>query len=183
MCNTLFRFFVKEIAVGWCDVEMIINDKVINFDASYVGPNPLDSLIEACADLSGPYSDGEFYVTWLKEPGSLHIALKLEDNKLLDLDIKLCSEESGNDVIQEWHETIPYDIFESAVVSEGFRILKMYGLCGYHSSWSKNIDFPLSALLRLTKKVALSQKGDSFYSDINTELECLSHYLPINPYN
>ncbi len=157
MSNTVFKFCVKEIAVGWCDIEMIINGNVIKFVASYLGPNPLDSLIEACGDLSDSYSDDEYHITWLKEPGSMYIDMKLVNNKVLRLDIKQCSDESDKNVIQEWHETVPYDIFESVIIAEGFRVLNTYGLCGYHSSWSDHTDFPLSSLLRLTKKVALSQ--------------------------
>ena len=180
MSNTVFKFSVKEIAVGWCDVEMIINDKVTNFNASYLGPNPLDSLIEACADFSDAYSDGEFHIRWLREPGSLYIGLKLDADQLLHLNIKLCSNERDDDVLEEWHETIPYDIFESAIIAEAFRVLKIYGIQGYRISWLNHTDFPLALLLSLVSKEHPTQQGDSYYTDIYSELKCLTNHLSSN---
>jgi len=180
MEKSIFKFRVKEIAVGWCDVELIIHDNVINFCASYLGPNPLDSFIEACADFSDSYSDGEFNITWYEEPGSLHITLKLEENNFLHIDIKLCTYESDDDVIQEWHETIPYECFESAIIAESFRVLKTYGIQGYRMSWLSHTDFPIAPLLSLITKASPIQKGDTYYTDIDAELKCLMSHIHNN---
>ena len=45
MNNNEFRFLVQNLSYGWCRVNMLINDKEINFNACYLGPNPLASFI------------------------------------------------------------------------------------------------------------------------------------------
>ena len=46
MNNNEFRFRVQNLSYGWCRVNMLINDKEINFNAGYLGPKPLASLID-----------------------------------------------------------------------------------------------------------------------------------------
>lgn len=57
-----FKFHVRDLAYGWCSVVMYINDKMIVFNASYLGPNPLASLIDACVDLIEEGYD--YYIKW-----------------------------------------------------------------------------------------------------------------------
>lgn len=177
MNKNIFKLRVKEIAYGWCRVNMLINDKEISYCASYLGINPLESFIDACADFISLDTDGEYYCTWYDEPGSLHIELKMEEHNLR-MDIKQCADESDNEVVKEWHEVIPYDCFVNEVISEGFRVLRAFGLYGYRCSWQNQTDFPLASLLRITKKCYRVWNGDSCYSDISKEIECLQEFLP-----
>lgn len=55
MCN--FRIRVQQIIVGWCSIRLYFNHKEMDFDASYLGQNPISSLIEACADLKEAAND------------------------------------------------------------------------------------------------------------------------------
>lgn len=182
MEKAIFKFRVKDIAVGWCHVNMIINDKEIDYYASSVlGDSPVDSFIEACADFISLDTDGKYYITWYDEPGTLKIDLNLDEDRQLHIDIKKCADESDNDVEEEWHEVIPYKCFETAVILEGFRVLRAFGLYGYRCSWQGGTDFPLASLLRITKKCYRVWDGDSCYSNIFKEIECMQEYLTTPP--
>ena len=52
MGSYIFKFRVLNLSFGWCRVQMLINDKEIEYNASYLGPNPLNSFIDACAELN-----------------------------------------------------------------------------------------------------------------------------------
>lgn len=167
----MFKFHIRNLSYGWCRVVMYINDKLIEYNASYLGPNPLATLIDACVDLM--VDDGNYYITWQQEPGSLQIDLTLEE-KILYFDI---INHNGTDNEPEWHEKVPFEEFVSAIQAEGFRILNAFGLYGYQCSWQDNSDFPLTNLLRLTGKFKQIWKGDSCTTSIQEEIDCLSNHI------
>lgn len=166
-----FKFHVRNLAFGWCRVVMNINDKMIEYNASYLGPNPLATLIDACVDLM--VDDGNYYITWQQEPGNLQIDLTLVE-KILYFDI---INHNGTDNEPEWHEKVPFEEFASAIQAEGFRILNAFGLYGYQRSWQDNTDFPLTNLLHLTGKCKEIWKGDSCTTSLKEEIDCLSSYI------
>ena len=57
MNNNEFRFRVQNLSYGWCRVNMLINDKEINFNAGYLGSAELiSSHRQRVADVT-PHSD------------------------------------------------------------------------------------------------------------------------------
>lgn len=178
-----FKVHVQYIIYGSCGIELLIGNKLIKCDAGYGGPNPLASLIEACLDFSIAKKEGyesEDYIeetetTWDEEPGEMHLELKLLKNDMVIMDILQRDDEKN--VLQEWHETVPYDDFKEAIVAEGFRVLNAFGIHGYYTAWSDGVDFPLAALLHLTGKLQLNWDGDNCFTNLSKELECLSSYI------
>ena len=69
MNNNEFRFRVQNLSYGWCRVNMLINDKEINFNASYLGPNPLASFIEICAEFLIDRDQEKLSTIWQAHPG------------------------------------------------------------------------------------------------------------------
>ena len=174
MEKEVFKFHVQELSYGWCRVVMLINDKEIHYNASYLGQNPLASFIDACEDLYN--EEGTYYVVWQAEPGILEITLDLKGDNQLYLDI--IDKDGDNESINgEWHEIIPFEVFVSAIVSEGFRVLNAFGLYGYKCSWPDYTEFPLSNLLHITGRIQIKTIGDSYISDIVKEMECLQENL------
>ena len=175
-----FKVHVQYIIYGCCAIELLIGDKLIKCDAGYGGPNPLASLIEACLDFFTAKKQGfetEDYIeetetTWDEEPGEMHLGLKLLKNDMVIMDIQQRDDEKN--VLQEWHESVPYEDFKEAIVSEGFRVLNAFGIFGYYAAWSAHEDFPLAALLRLTGNIELNWDGDNCFTDLSKELACLS---------
>ena len=58
MKKEVFNFHVQNLAYGWCRVLMRINNQEISFNGEFMGPNPLASFIEVCADI---VIDGDDY--------------------------------------------------------------------------------------------------------------------------
>lgn len=171
-----FYIHTHYIVAGWCGVEMHINGKKIVYHASYIGSNPISSLIDACLEFDE--MGGDYYIEWFAEPGSLKINMYLE-NDCLRLDIFDMIEDitSKIETRQEWHEVVPYADFKEAVVTEGFRVLRSFGIMGFRSSWQDNQEFFLGALLSIYGK-----SDDRYYmgrrnSDLTKEMEIMATYM------
>lgn len=175
-----FKVHVQYIIYGCCNIELLVGDKLIKCDAGYAGPNPLASLMKACLDFviakkEGYEIDGlieETEITWDEEPGEMHLELKLSKDDWVIMDIQ--HRDGEGELLEEWHETVPFEDFKEAIVSEGFRVLNAYGIYGYFAAWSDGKDFPLAALLYLSGKIQLNWDGDNCSTNLSKELECLS---------
>ena len=169
---TQFQFHVQSISYGWCDVEMQINDKRLYYKASCIGSNPISTFIESC--LCFKYEKDKYLIKWQDEQGILQIDLFLQDKNQLRLDIYEKDEEKN---CQEWHELVPYTDFIEAVISEGFRVLKSYGIRGFRTSWQIDEEFPLGALLEISKKADDKYYSDACCSNLSKEIECITDYM------
>lgn len=119
-----FNFHVQKLSYGWSSVVMHINDKEIAYTASYLGEEPLASLIETCSDLI--MEGGNYYINWYDEPGRLLIDLHLDaESGMLHLDV---SDKEHLEQDREWHETVLFEDFVNAITCEGFRVLNAFGL-------------------------------------------------------
>lgn len=180
MQKEVFKIRVQEIAYGWSTIFMLINDKKVCFTAGYMTPEPLASLVEACweivIDAENNYYDTH-YIKCHLEPGYVVIELQLDENNVLHLNIKETDDDERKIVTRECHETIPFNDFVTAVISESFRVLNAFGLYGYRCSWSDRTDFPLSVLLRIAGKIKAKENGESNITDISKELNFLQEYI------
>ena len=174
MENKAFKFHIQNLANGWCRVVMLINDKEIYFNAEYMGPNPLESLVGACAELME--MSGQYHIKWIDKFMILRIDMELDESNMLHLGI-IDQREDGSEIYGEWHEVIPFEIFVSEIISEGFRVLYAFGLYGYRKSWQNHEDFPLTNLLRITGKCKEMWQGDSCCTNISKEIECLQEFI------
>lgn len=170
----VFKFHIQNLAYGWCRVIMLINEKEVYFNAEYMGPNPLASLVDACAELME--MPGKYHIKWFDKFMILKIDMELDESNMLHLDIT-DQREDGSEIYGEWHEVIPFESFVSEIISEGFRVLNAFGLYGYRQSWQNHTDFPLTNLLRITGKCKEMWQGDSCCTDISKEIECLQEYI------
>ena len=177
-----FKFHIQNLSFGWCRVLMLINDKEVWFNAEYLGPNPLASFIDACAELME--DPNEYYITWCYHDVELRIEMEVDDNNMLVFDITQkrtiygSKDEEDKEIIdEEWNESIPFSVFVSEIISEGFRVLNAFGLYGYRHSWMDHTDFPLTNLLRITGKCKELWKGDSCSTDISKEIDVLKEFI------
>lgn len=173
------RIRVKELMVGWCDIDLHINGKLISFHASYIGVNPIASLIENCADMKQAIDYDDVYeeeIKWVKEPGLMQIFTSLDKNQVVHFDII-----DGNED-RQWHESVPFADYKQAVVDEGSRVLKALGLFGYHHAWNdEHLDFPLRSLLQLMCDKNWDDYGYGFstWEEEKKALATLSDNIPI----
>lgn len=179
MEQSTFKFRVREIEVGGCDVVMTINDKVIPYNATYMGIEPMASMIEICAEMVLRTRIPDVYrMVWTAEPGALRFTFSPNDNGMLHIDIvDEMSEE-------EWHEDVPFESFVSSIVSEGFRVLKAFGLYGYRSAWADDTDFPVSQLLLISGLYKWENIDCcDCTSDVVEEAECLKRHTQNDSYD
>ena len=81
MEQSTFKFRVQRIEVGTCDVVLTINDKVIPYSASYIGVEPMASMIEICSEMIREVDvDGKYRTGWADEPGGLDFTFNQQDN-------------------------------------------------------------------------------------------------------
>lgn len=177
-----FQVHVQYISYGWCGIELFVNNQLIKCDAGCMGPNPLASLMEACLDFDMAKTEEdrqgddieETTITWQEEPGTMCLELKLSSNDTVLMDIQ--ERDDDEEVLEEWHEVVPFEDFKDAIVSEGLRVLNALGLYGYYAAWSDRTEFPLSPLLRLTGKSNLKWDGDYCHTRLSEEIDCLSSF-------
>ena len=78
---------VKSICFGSEDIELIFGDTVIPFYASYLGPEPISTLIDSLIALEIELilnADQSYYVRWADEPGYLSLEMwKKKESDLL----------------------------------------------------------------------------------------------------
>ena len=177
MEKEVFKFHVQNLAFGWCCVLMNINDKEICYNAEYLGPNPLETFINACAYLMEEGND-YYHTKWMYHDDVLDIKMTLDEKGMLLFDIiELTDDHDDKSVFQEYHEVVEFKAFQSAMVSEGFRVLNAFGLYGYQRSWQNYEDFPLTNLLRITGECKEFWKGDSCSTDVSKEIEVLQKHI------
>jgi len=176
MDKGVYKFHVKSLSYGWCKAVMIINDKEISFNASYIGDNPLASFIDACASLKDKWD--EYHIVWEDEPGTLKIDLKLDNKDMLHFDITASDMWDENESVEkEWHEVIPFNAFETAIISEGYRVLNAFGLYGYRLAWLNDEDFPLTNLLHISGECEELWRERSSTSDISKEIKAIQKHI------
>ena len=171
MDKEVFKFRVKEINCGNSSVVLTINSSIIPFEPTYMGQEPLATLINACARLMADRNNTR-HIRWEDEPGLLEMYLSLNKN-ILHLDIVKEKEER-----QRWEEDIPFDVFVSAIISEAFRVLHAFGIYGYTSAWMDHTEFPLATLLRICEIYDEDvMNGHELFTDISKELEYLQNKI------
>lgn len=181
---TDIRINVKSICFGSEDLELIFGDTVIPFYASYIGPEPISTLIDSLIALEVELienADQCYYVAWVDEPGYLKLDMwKKKESDKLHLEVKYNNEGDGiYHKEEEWEYELSYQSYREAVLQESIRLLKQYGLDGFNQNWCDGNDtFPLNSLLTLLGNTSkFNQEKECSYSDIFSELRLLEGAL------
>lgn len=180
---TNFDFKVKSISAGWEEFELIFDKIIIPFNASYIGAEPINSLLSSIINLesvANDYHTAYAGCKWECEPGFMKIRFEKTDD-ILNIDITHNDRYTdGVDEHQIFH--LPYPIFREAIIKESLRVLKKYGMQGFNDNWMDDCEyFPLNELIAvLGSQSLLNSKTGEYHSDILNELEVLSLALQNN---
>ena len=181
---TNIRINVKSISFGCEDLKLIFGDTVIPFYASYMGAEPISTLIDSLIALEVEIIENSFqryHVIWVDEPGYLDLKMtKDKDSDILNMEIEYNNEGEGIYHKEEsWKFQLSYKSYREAVISESLRLLNLYGLGGFNQNWCDGYDtFPINSLLILLGNIdELKFKDDIFYSDIYNDLNLLRKAL------
>ena len=169
---------VLDLEVGWETIRMTFDDRVIEYCASYVGEEPISTLVDAADALDGCYNgyrEEKCFVQWQKEPGFIEITFyRKEDRDYIEMSI-----ESNDPEIDGYSAYFDYSVFKDAVIKASLTVLKKYGIVGYSLGWNKSYHtFPVHQLLALLGiKSSISTESDERYSSVFEELEILKNTL------
>lgn len=169
---------VLDLEVGWETIRMTFDDRVIEYCASYVGEEPISTLVDAADALDGCYNgyrEEKCFVQWQKEPGFIEITFyRKEDRDYIEMSI-----ESDDPEIDGYSAYFDYNVFKDAVIKASLTVLKKYGIVGYSLGWNKSYHtFPVHQLLALLGiKSSISTESDERYSSVFEELEILKNTL------
>lgn len=168
---------VHTLQCGWEEIGIVSDYWNVLFNASYLGQEPVASLIHAVYELefggtcrpSSDEVDYEYDIQWVSESGSLSMefrrigeVLNIHLTQTLDYVVKSKFKE---DI---WF-TIPFGMFKKEVIRVSLYLLKEYGICGYYESWSDKKDFPLGILFRLVIGGCTEDSHGKCISDLLTE--------------
>ena len=181
---TNIRINVKSICFGSEDIELFFGDKAISFYASYMGPEPISTLIDSLIALEVKLienADQCYNVAWADEPGYLNLEMwKKKESDMLYLEVKYNNEGDGiYHKEEEWEFELSYKCYRKAVLNESIRLLKHFGLDGFNRNWCDGNDtFPLNSLLILLGNTSkYDQEKECSYSDIFSEIHLLERML------
>lgn len=181
-----FEIEITEFSFGWMKLVFNINGIEIPFTASYVGPEPLGSLIEAVNGLEewyDGYQESRYFLSWDREPArsTIELVRNVCTDRLkitINLDADYVEEDES---ARKWEiEDFDYSAFKGGVLKCVFSMLRKYGLLGYSMTWdaSEGYIFPFDALLKvLGVKASFDEGTDSYRSDIINDLKTITNNL------
>lgn len=177
-----FSIKVKSVSYGCEDISLFFNDQEIYFFASYMGYEPVTTLIKSLVWLERDVEGVDYMTTsfeWLDEPGSLKFDLRKdlqEDHILIRIKYDNCVDDSLYHREKDWCFEMPYSLYRQTVLDTALRVLKEYGLNGFNESWADDPDtFSICSLISLLgNELSYHEEGDNFHSDLMGEFKLLA---------
>jgi hypothetical protein len=177
--NMDIKINLKHIEVGSELIELVFGETTIRFYATYVGEEPLSTLIKSVVLLRDRIAENvdysKCYLKWRSEPGYLNLNFR----KDAITDIVILKTESDTPELNDLEIKFGFEEYREAVITESLRILKVYGLKGFNENWCDGNDvFPLNSLLSaMGTECTQTTKKWVVKSDIISELELLLQHL------
>lgn len=179
-----FEIEVTEFSFGWMNLIFNFNGIKIPFTASYIGPEPLGSLIKAVKGLEES-CDGDkesrYFLSWDREPAwsEIEIVRNLETDKLkiaINLNADLMEDKESAKI---WTiEDLEFSLFKEGVLKCACSMLQKYGLLGYSMTWdaSEGYKFPFDDLLKvLGVEANFDNKTNSYRSDFINDFKTIAN--------
>lgn len=179
--NLTFDYTYFGIAV----IEMDFDGRHYRFQSTYMGENPLNSLINGLWTLKFhshhfEESDRSCKFVWQDEPDG-HLVRLCKKNDDLHIVIHYFSDATnfgGNSFMFEDTKLVldtvfNFDDFTKEVCKAAINAIKKYGILGYARSWDdrmNNFDFPVAKLLYLLGSELKEDNNDLYFSDFDREL-------------
>lgn len=179
-----FDIKIESLSWGSEDIILTFNDQNISFYASYIGVEPLSSMIDSLIALEEEYLNlnyTRYFTKWQSEPGILDFEMNKDKGKdHMKIIIKRDNDnmDVSDDSVAETFE-LPYSLYKKTVINTALKALIKYGVKGFNDSWSDGTEtFPLCSLISLlTKSSSFNKAEESCHSDIFEELECIRKAL------
>lgn len=175
-----FFIEIKSLSFGSEEISLHFDAQEISFNATYMGPEPLSSLIESLVGLEEEIANQDYtryFITWSDEPGTLDFEFykdNFEDHILIKINFDNCAPDPYHKK-DDWEFEMSYSLYKKAILETALKVLNKYGLNGFDDSWADGKDtFPLCSLVSLLGAESTYQKdGDCYCSNIFKELTLL----------
>ena len=182
---TDIKINVKSICFGSEDIELIFGNTVVSCDVSYMEREPFSSLIYSLIAFNEEIVNLDyrhFHTFWADEPkGGWDIDFYMDlETDMVEFMIEYDNKQKGSErIIKYWEFEVPYKDYKRAVINEGIRLLKKYGLAGFNKNWGDGDDtFPINSFLMLLGNITeYDEKKEVSYSDIFSEIKLLERML------
>ena len=181
-----FDIEVEKIDSGWEYIRLRFDDTEIPFAASYIGSEPVSTLVESIFNLENhlDFNIEDYFAKWhwSDEPGVIRFdAERNPATNVLTINIALDRDESGCD-IKHWHFQMPYVLYRNKVMKTALHQLKRYGIKGFQENWMTSDFIALPTLLIVlltseTRRLSKDPNSIEFFSDIFSEIELLKQAL------
>lgn len=181
-----FDIEIECIDLGWEYIKLRFDDTEIPFDASYIGSEPVSTLVESIINLENHFRiDTDDYFAkwhWDSEPGVIRFdVVRDPTTDVLTIHIALDRDESGCD-IKQWQFQMPYTLYRSVIIKTAMRQLKRYGIKGFYENWMNDDFAELPTLLIVilssgTKSLSDDPESSERFSDIFSEIELFKQAL------
>lgn len=173
------KIHVASISYGTEEIHLEINGDHIKYRASYIGEEPLSSLIEVAEQLE--LDDGwPCTAKWQDEPGLLELEFKKTEDDLCIKVMEYNDQFDGKDVISCHEYGLPYRIFRQAVIQAARETFCKYGIVGFFRSWEQSGEptyFPFQSLLILLgDEVRYDESTESSYSSLEHEARIMMDF-------
>lgn len=194
MKNIDLHFFFEYYGAAVIDFE--IDNQHYKFESTYMGKNPLNSLITALWQLSvesenvfvdenGEEMANDVQISnliWQNEPWGFAVKLIKNKNELRIIINSFSDTERFNNESFAFEDlklvldvVIDFNDFTKKVCSEAIKALRKYGFVGYANTWDtayKNDDFPITKLFYLLGSNC-HDNNDMYFSDFEKEIRLL----------
>ena len=87
-CNLTkkFEIDIRELSYGWETIELRFDSESILYKVSYIGSEPLGTLINSVVDMQ-EVEDDKYHIHWEDEPGRIELLIE-KKNYLVDITVK-----------------------------------------------------------------------------------------------
>lgn len=176
-----FDINVNSLSFGSEAITLTFDGQKVPFYASYIGPEPVSSLIESLVGLEEEIENMDYtryFITWSDEPGTLDFEMykdKFEDHILIKMKFDNCGIEQYHKT-RNWEFEMQYTLYRKTVLNTALKVITEYGLNGLNDSWADGKDtFPFGSLVSLLGgQSSYHKESDSFRSNILDELKVLT---------
>ena len=182
---TDIKINVKSISLGSEEIELFFGDTVVSCCVSYMGREPFSTLIQSLIAFNEETVNRDyrtFHTYWADDPdGGWDVDFYWDlETDTVEFMIEYDNKKKGElREIKYWEFEVSYKDYKRAVIGEGLRLLKKYGLAGFNQNWCDGYDtFPINSFLMLLGNTSeYDEKKEVLFSNIFSELKLLKSAL------
>ena len=173
-----FIFKYEATGYGCANLFIMYGEQKAEFQPTYVGRNPLWTMLTLLSDLINGYDDcGR--VQWNSEPGEMVLEINVKNGmahlvvREFDYSYKYKKDDEAHWITRIVAE-LPLSQIVRVMIDEVERNIRLHGIVGLSESWERNDDvFPINAYLQLKGVKSYFAEDTTRISSLNKEIRIL----------